>query len=179
MRRTFLFTFFLIYLFTSVKGAAAYTATLKRDPEDGRFYSAIFNMIEGCDGIGEANDQIDYFLEIDDKRITIWVRERGNNDRELKKGTVYLLSKMDSLQLGKTEATLNLVKDYLARCRPGNRLKDSVVNPAIYERIANQGVFPIVFEYKSGSKSVKRSLIMFYLHPGTEQDIRSLLKIHK
>ena len=178
MRRTFLFIFILICLFIWVGDAAAYTWSLKREPEDGKFYSSVFIQIEECNRIGDPNDRMDYFLEFDDKKITFWVRERGSNQK-LTKGTVYLAAKMASIQLGKTEATLNLVKDYLSRCKYGKSIKESVINAEIYERVAKQEVFPIVFEYKSKSKSAKPSLYMFYLHPDTEQDIRSLLKIYK
>lgn len=177
MRRVFSVTFFLICLSTWIKDAAAHTRTLKSDPEDGKFYSMVFSRLEGCNGVAEANNKMDYFLEIDDIKIAIWVRERASSDQELKKGSVYLLAKMAAIQLGKTESTLNLVKDYLARCTPGNRLKDTVINPVMYERVVNQGIFPIVFEY-SGEESGDKFLNMFYLHPDTEQSIRSLLKIH-
>lgn len=126
MRRTFLFTFFLIYLFTWVKDAAAYTWSLKREPEDGKYYSSVFTQIEECNRIGDPNDRMDYFLEVDDKKITFWVRERGSNQK-LTKGTVYLAANMVSIQLGKTEATLNLVKDYLSRCKYGKSTKDALL----------------------------------------------------
>jgi hypothetical protein len=178
MHKTFLFFFFLICLFSWVKDATAYTWSLKREPEDGKFYSCVFSGIEECNNIGEPNDQMNYFLEVDNKKITFWVRERGS-DQELQKGTVYLLAKMASIELGKTEAALNLVKGYMSRCRYGKNVKDAVINTEMYERVVKQEVFPIVFEYKPKSKSAKPSLYMFYLHPDTEQEIRSLLKMDK